>query len=222
MKTVKQMMVLLAILTGAILPGPNFFAEGDQLSDVTVSFIADSSPTAPLDPTNPDNEVEGGTNMPGPLSIDYVPLLSFGLNGITGKVETYETTNKTPYIQITDKRGTGAGWNVKAKLSKLENKVANRELPAAAITFKGNTAISQGHNDNTAPTTRGFTLTAGGELADVASAQVNTGMGTWLNRWMTTNVANPTNENVTLQVNTAKALALAYEGKITWTLAVTP
>ncbi|MGL5042377.1 MAG: WxL domain-containing protein [Culicoidibacterales bacterium] len=221
MKTMKQMVVVVVVLASGLVPRAGFLAAGDQLSDVSVSFTADTSVTRPLDPTDPNTGGLGGTNMPGPLSIDHVPVLEFGANAITGKVETYGTTNKTPYIQITDKRGSGAGWNVKAKLSNIENTVANKRLPAS-MRFKGNTAVTQTHNDNTSPITRGFTLTAGGDVQDVVSAAANAGMGTWLNRWMIPNVANDTNENVELVVNTAKALAIAYEGKITWTLAVTP
>ncbi|MGX7031702.1 WxL domain-containing protein [Vagococcus zengguangii] len=108
--------------------------------DASVEFQADDTPTPPVDPENPDPEkpvipveptdpdpdpekpVEPGTG--GELSIDYVSSFYFGVNKITGKTENYaaraqrvfdetgELSDVPNYAQVTDKRGTLAGWTL--------------------------------------------------------------------------------------------------------------
>ena len=51
----------------------------------------------------------------GPLSLDYVSSIDFGTQKITMfEKKTYESTSLKPFIQVTDNRGTGAGWKVTA------------------------------------------------------------------------------------------------------------
>ncbi|TLG78275.1 WxL domain-containing protein [Vagococcus zengguangii] len=110
--------------------------------DASVEFQADDTPTPPVDPENPDPEKPvipvdptdptDPTNPPteppvgtdGPLSIDYVSSFYFGVNKITGKTENYaaraqrvfdetgELSDVPNYAQVTDKRGTLAGWTL--------------------------------------------------------------------------------------------------------------
>lgn len=199
-------------------------AAGSEDSEATVTFQPDTTPTDPVNPEDPDAPGSGGgTGMDGPLSLDYVPTLDFGTQLITGGVETYEATDTRAFIQITDKRGTDEGWQVSAQLSDFTSTAnATRTLPGAVINFGNASLATTGTNQSAAPTTGNFALTAGGSSAIVVNAPVNTGMGTWVNRWFATTLTDPTNDNVTLTVDTANALANTYEATITWTLSEAP
>ncbi|MEG0283655.1 MAG: WxL domain-containing protein [Erysipelotrichales bacterium] len=193
-----------------------------EVSKALVSFTADDTPTNPVDPTDPDNPGTGpGTGTAGPLSIDYVPELAFGSQKITGKIETYSTTNKTPYVQVTDKRGTGAGYSVSAKLSNFQvGADTTKILKDARLDFNNSEMATISSNGAAAPTAKDkFTLSANGDAVEVLKAEKNQGMGTWIERWLSSADAN---ENIKLTVNTANALSEAYEGTIDWTIGVTP
>ena len=79
-------------------------------------------PTEPLDPTDEDNPTDEPTHNKGPLSLDYVSSIDFGTQKINMyKKEIYESTSLKPFIQITDNRGTGAGWKVTAAASSFND-----------------------------------------------------------------------------------------------------
>ena len=79
-------------------------------------------PTEPLDPTDPDNPTDEPTHNKGPLSLDYVSSIDFGTQKINMyEKETYQSTSLKPFIQITDNRGTGAGWKVTASASSFND-----------------------------------------------------------------------------------------------------
>ena len=72
----------------------------------------------PLDPTDPDNP----TIRIRAISLYYVFSIDFGAQNINMyEKETYQSTSLKPFIQITDNRGTGAGWKVTASASSFND-----------------------------------------------------------------------------------------------------
>lgn len=193
-------------------------------SPTGIGFQSDTNPTDPVDPIDPTDPGEGpGTGMEGPLSLDYVPPLQFGIQEITGRVETYETTNLKPYIQVTDKRGTGEGWTVKASLSEFtDTGDGTKTLNGVVISFDNSEVKSTPTNTATAPTGQNFSLTAGANPVLVTNADIDEGMGTWVNSWLASDYLDGTNDNVRLTVNTAGAYTVQYQGTINWSIELAP
>ncbi|WP_254558779.1 WxL domain-containing protein, partial [Salmonella enterica] len=77
--------------------------------------------TLPVFPQNPDgSKPNPGGN--GSLTIDFASSFDFGNHKISNKDQTYlakaqkyfDSEVLTPnYVQVTDRRGTFAGWNLK-------------------------------------------------------------------------------------------------------------
>jgi hypothetical protein len=220
-KIALQAFSLLMVFT--IIGVKNVSAE-TATSDATVTFTQNTNPVAPLDPLNPDQPGAGpGTDMAGPLSLDYVPTLPFGSKVITGNVETYKTTNTKPYIQVSDTRGTGAGWVVKANLAEFKDTTDGTKTLPGAISFGNTQIITSTNNTSTAPTGGNFTLTGGASDITIFSAATNEGLATWLQTWLSTTPNDPEgNDNVTLEINTAGAYTRTYLSTITWTIEVAP
>lgn len=131
MKTIKltTTSVLAVMALGA-------FASTASAQDVTyttegqVSYIPATKPTDPVDPSNPlvpvtpinpiDPTVPVIPGTPGPLSIDYISSFNFGEQEITSSDVTYHAaeqkfyngTKGPNYVQVTDNRGTLAGWTL--------------------------------------------------------------------------------------------------------------
>ena len=99
-------------------------------------------PKEPLDPDDPNNPDDEPTGNDGPLSLDYVSSIDFGTQKvIINKEQTYESTSLKPFIQITDNRGTGAGWKVTAAASPF-NDGTKDTLSGAKITFNNGEVVS--------------------------------------------------------------------------------
>ncbi len=103
-------------------------------SNAVVNFIENTTPTKPVDPENPnpgkpvgpiDPTKPGGPNpgTQGPLSIDFASSLQFGTSKITTTDEVYSayaqevvsdgvSSFRPQYVQVTDNRGTDAGWKL--------------------------------------------------------------------------------------------------------------
>lgn len=217
----KKKILSIFVLTMVVSLGLGTLVSAES-SKANLSFTEDNSSTNPVNPENPDLPGEGGgTGAPGPLSIDYVPSLPFGTQKITGKIETYKTSNKKPYIQVTDKRGTGAGYTIKANLSEFVSlDDPTKSLAGAKIDFKDADVATTSTNSSAAPTpNKSIALQAGGEPVQILKADSDKGMGTWVQRWLS---ANDDNEKVELTVNTNNAYKAAYEGTITWSVEVAP
>ncbi|WP_430602868.1 hypothetical protein IGJ02_000174 [Enterococcus sp. DIV0724b] len=161
----------------------------------------DPDPTDPVDPGNPDPEgpdPEPGTD--GPLSLDYVPHLYFGLNQITNKDTVYDAY-ATPlrnaeggvekyvpnYVQVTDERGEYTGWTLT---------VAQKDefTSGSGATLGNATQISLTQpntlgvwEDATTPSVvaNPINLLPNNEAQTVFAAAAAEGEGTWVNSWGT-------------------------------------
>lgn len=205
-------------------------SEGNSKASIT--FTAGSGSVAPVDPTNPTKPLPEGPTDPtdpptgntGSLTLDYVSSVNFGTNEISNKTVEYSTKSKKPFIQVSDRRGTGTGWSVTAMATKFTNGTTDT-LPGAFITFKNASVISIG-TGNTPSALQTITLyTDGNSISPVVSASPGTGLGTWLARWLGTNPDlndGSLNNNVTLTIPGGSATIGNHETTITWTLTDAP
>lgn len=226
-------------------------AEGAEYSsNGVVQFVPNTDPTQPVDPTNPTNPVHpiDPTNptgpqpgTAGPLSIDYASSLDFGSNKISSKDETYYAKPQTysdkdkvtaNYVQVTDNRGSSAGWSLKVKQNKqFENtKATYRVLKGAEISINDNKAVSNSVGV-TAPNVSRKIVLEPGTAVSVMEAVPGAGDSTWISlfgevgtvseqqdRGLKTPVLK--NTSVTLKVpgSTPKS-AVEYRSSLTWILA---
>lgn len=224
-------------------------------SNGVVEFIPSTDPTNPVDPTDPDpnpekpvkpvdptdpNGPNPGTN--GPLSIDYASSLDFGVNKITNKDMTYyakaqelrsdEGSTYVPnYVQISDNRGTNAGWTLTVKQEgQLSNDTTqNKELTGSQIKFVDPTVASK--TEVTPPTPADvITLDPNGAESLVMSAKQSAGAGLWVDRWGTVEemtgdqgekVQKTKAISLTIPGKTPKD-AVKYSTKLTWNLSDVP
>ncbi|EGO5016480.1 WxL domain-containing protein [Enterococcus faecalis] len=158
---------------------------------------------APVFADTTDGTVEliqgGGTN--GPLTLEQAPSFDFGSQQISTSLETYQADGTLP-LSISDLRGTGAGWNVTAKITDFTDgsnilKGANFTLPDVVPTSQGNGAAP----DNGVQTT----LNNADQM--ILNAQDKTGLGQWDAQYNQAELAVPSGN-----------YAGSYSATIEWTL----
>ncbi|MDF9825465.1 hypothetical protein M2475_001930 [Breznakia sp. PF5-3] len=224
----KKKFLLSVLAFGMVMFGSIYTinAEDESTStDATIAFTGgDTSPTSPVDPDNPDTPgTNPGTNMEGPLSLDYVPALAFGTHEITGNVATYDLTDLKPYIQVTDKRGTGKGWKVSVSMTTFTNGDSSSSF-SGVLSFKNPEVKTTTGNTSTPPTASVATVTSGaGEQKLVGTNADNQGMGTWITRWYpTASATNNLNDAIQLTVNTGNATTDSYTATVNWIISNAP
>lgn len=226
----KNKLLVTSIVTGMLFTpfaDTNVYAAD---SNAEVEFTLPGDAVAPQLPDgtgkpNPDAENTGKvTGETGPLTLDYVSNLDFGTHTLETVKKEYNATTKQPYIQISDRRGSGEGWHVTAQLSRF-TQGATPTLSGATIDLKNGKALSQ--SGNVAPTPeQSVVLNSGGSAVNVVSAAAKTGevptaqgLGTWTNSWLATQ---DTNENVILTIPNGAASEGKHTATITWTLVAGP
>lgn len=229
-------------------------------SQADVSFTSNGGSTNPVDPDNPDNPGGGGTGNNGPLSLDAVPTyLNFGTHtqpnvdtaytllskdasqeslatANDDKTQNVTTSGKKNgndiiYTQVSDSRGTDAGWQLKAQLSDITASDGQVLTNASVVLSGGTPQYLTGEANqqswvtaadaNQATVATPIVLNAGASsTTDVATAtagsKVGDGQGMGVNQqyW---NI-----NNVQLHVKGGHAAAKNYSGNIVWTLNSTP
>ena len=202
-------------------------------SEASITFTPNTDPTDPVDPEDPSQPLDPedpsgpGTGKEGPLSLDYVSSIEFGEDKVLFESKTYQSTTLKPFIQVTDKRGTGAGWKVTAQVSCFQDTGIDT-LPGAKITFNNGKVISP-FNANPPIPNSSVELETGGDAVTVvtattgATAEEKTGMGTWVNRWFpSASSTEGRNDNVLIKVPELAASAGNHTATITWTLTDAP
>lgn len=152
-------------------------------------------PVFPVDPTNPGGKPNPGTQ--GPLSLDFASSFDFGEQEITSADMDYKAKAQLAadeegnefempnFVQITDNRGTEAGWTLKVTQGeqfKAVNKTG-KELTGAVITL-GN-ANFYSHSESSAATGATSIALTPGKSEVAMSAKVDTGAGTQFTQWGT-------------------------------------
>lgn len=188
----KTTVIMASIALASLLVGTQVSAGINEAgSKATIKTIPGDGATAPVDPDNPDqpldplNPDEGtATDNEGPLTIDYIPHLNFGHDI---KIETKQMVvnlknETTPFAQVTDKRGNGQGWTLKASLSQFTAGDSGRTIKGADIEFRQPEVITSTSNvlPEDAPTAKSQTFEAGGQSKVLMMAQKDQGRATWL------------------------------------------
>lgn len=196
-------------------------------SNATIKTIPGDGATAPVDSDNPDqpldplNPEEGeATGNEGALTIDYIPHLNFG-NQIkieTKQMEVNLKNETTPFAQVTDKRGNGEGWTLKASLSQFTAENTGRSIRGAAIELREPEVTTSTSNvlPEDAPTAKSQTLEAGGQTKVLMTAQKDQGRATWLVKYPK---SGGENSNIRFTAPAASLDAQTfYKAAITWEL----
>jgi hypothetical protein len=234
MKKFKQLTALL-MTAAAVLFGFSTAVSAETVSsgesNADIEFIPGTDAPEVVDPEDPgetypdpdDREDGDPTDEPtgntGPLTLDFVSSVTFGENEVSADAQKYQSETLRPFIQVTDRRGTGEGWSVSAVASNFSDD-EKETLQGAVLTFANGTVISPG--ETTAPTPNDeVVLNAGGDAASVVTAQEDEGMGKWINRWFPSE-GETLNNNVTLDIPAGVATQGAHTATINWTLADAP
>ncbi|MBC1975262.1 WxL domain-containing protein [Listeria booriae] len=193
------------------------FEAGNSITDpVDPTDPGNPNPPNPVDPTDPENP---GTGNEGPLSIDYVSNIEFGTNKISSKAIVYNAKNENPFVQVTDNRGTGAGWTLTAKATAFQSKDGSKVLKGAELSFKNGTLKTLPDNISEAPMNQDVTF-VNSDAQVVMTAKENTGRGTWINVYDDT-----LNNNQKVQLKVLPGTAdvdTDYTAKIDWELTDAP
>ena len=218
---------------------------GLQRSKATIEYIENTDTELPDNPLAPGNSLkpsdDNKTGGAGPLSIDYVSDIAFGQNKTSGKTEIYKAEldtfkdgTKAPIsAQVTDKRGSNAGWTLTAKQESLFKQSKGNEVLKGTILRLNNPNLSSKDNmtsgipnSNVLPTVQAVKLSAkdSGEAGNeqiVATAAKDKGMGQWVTRYGIDN--DEAKESVTLEVpGNSKKVKDTYSTSILWTLTDSP
>lgn len=148
-----------------------------------------SKPVEPVNPIDPEKPVRPGTE--GPLSIDFVSDFQFGEQAISTKDETYlafpqtykgEQADSANYVQVTDKRGTAAGWTLSVTQKddfKATVETENDHLEGLELTLAADQGKVNSTSDSAEPVGENVVLSGAGSHADILTADQLAGTGTW-------------------------------------------
>ncbi|GAK09253.1 WxL domain-containing protein [Geomicrobium sp. JCM 19038] len=173
-------------------------AEGREgATEVQVNFVRDG------DPGDPD----------GALRFEQViEDFSFGEQSISSSSQTYTVTDGIErFVEVTDNRGTGAGWDVQVRAPQLASE--NAELTGAELLLTPSSISSDSSNVSNPPSLSG-TIRVTDAAQSIISAGVNEGLGTWETNFL------PTNLELVVPPGTARVDD--YSTTITWMLLSTP
>ncbi|MBN3526617.1 WxL domain-containing protein [Paenibacillus apiarius] len=230
------MKVIKVLALGIILAGTSPLSYSVKAADTDVAtstnsirFTADDGQTNPVDPEDPDNPSpgtpvdpedsgNGGTGNSGALTLDYVSNIQFGTQKIGSGTIAYYAKNKNPFVQVTDKRGTGEGWSLKARATEFKSR-DGKVLAGAVLSFRNGQVKSQSGNVSAPPAA--YDVVFDNKDAQLVMVAGNgAGRGTWIDVFSGTD---GNNGNVQLQVLAGSADALTdYSAVITWVLSNAP
>ncbi|MBO0454185.1 WxL domain-containing protein [Enterococcus sp. MJM16] len=188
-----------------------------------------AKPVIPVDPTNPTGPPAG---TGGSLSIDFASGFQFGNQAISTKNQTYyaipqEYTDfdgvkkKGPnYVQVTDIRGTGSGWQVSVKQNGQFQTAEAQTLEGAELQFKNGEMISN-LSTTFAPNASGTVQMPLDTEIDVVTANSERGIGTWLYRFGSDESSGGRSVQLTVPGSSVK-YAKKYQTSLTWSLKNVP
>ncbi len=229
------------LVSGMAVGGVHAFAEEgatdeaikEYQSNAIVEFEPSTEKTDPTDPNNPDGKPVGPTEpdpnpgTDGPLSIDFASSLDFGKQKITSLDKIYtakaqaftERADGPNYVQVTDNRGTEAGWTLKVKQEAQFKTTDEKVLTGAKITFKNGVVNTVSESPKPSIFANEVALTPG-EEATMMAAKDGEGAGTHVLAFGDDSTA-ATSIELSVPGNTTK-YAKKYDTQLTWTLSDVP
>lgn len=209
-----SLLVSSTIITGGLGTLLAEAAEDAHQSTSDVSFIPGLGVT---DPMIPSEDGDGATGHAGSLTIDNVTNLNFGSHKVSASKEIYETISVSPNVQVTDKRGTGAGWDLKVASSTF-NTADGTELKGAFLRFKAGRTSTQLNNASASAATHAISFELDGSAQSIMSATADKGLGTWVNL-LFNKVGH--NDYVYLEVPSGNKAGV-YTAELDWSLSDAP
>lgn len=186
-------------------------------------------PVVPVDPTNPAGPMEG---TGGSLSFDFASSFQFGSQVISTKDETYYalpqeytdfdgTKKKGPnYVQVTDVRGTGSGWQLSVKQNGQFQTAEAQKLAGAELWLKNGEMIST-LSDSYAPSAKETIEMPLDSEVNVITANNEQGIGTWLYRFGSDETSGGRSVQLNVPGSSVK-YAKKYQTSLTWSLKDVP
>ncbi|MGH1815553.1 WxL domain-containing protein [Enterococcus casseliflavus] len=239
MKT-NKFMVAGVLLASAVLLNTTTYVEveaTEYTSNGAIEFEPDSSVTNPVDPTDPERPVtpidptdpEGPqTGTAGPLSIDFASSFQFGKQLITTETKNYKAelqefsdgTVGPNYVQVTDKRGTQAGWALSVVQNGQFKTAEDEELEGAELSINFGASASIMSDDIAPEITHSHAFIPNREIT-LVNAEARKGMGTWVYKFGEDAVEGADAINLNVPGRAVK-LAKEYRTTLTWKLSDVP
>lgn len=209
----------------------------------TTLIVGDTGPIAPMDPLNPEKEVdpENPPTLPedqGLFSLDFASQFDFDLQAISAQNQTYyakpqrllnedgtvnEDDVRPNYVQISDRRSAQErdGWELSVRQHEQFHTEAGEELTGARLVLQNQQiATAQGGTEPGLQHTNPMTLIPGGAKRTLLKAQGPEGEGTWIYRFGNAETAA---QSVALEVpKGATPSADRYKTTLTWELSSVP
>lgn len=226
-----------------LLCGPQVVAAADETSlrsEGQIEFVPSTEITDPTDPTDPGNPIDPidpinpeeppGSGTGGPLSIDFASTFYFGQQTITSQDRTYMAQPQRyrvdgvekvgpNFVQVTDNRGSAAGWKVVVKQADQFHTDQQVELAGAVLQLTNGRVVSASSAPPPAGTSQ-LRLTPGVE-ALILDARVGSGAGTFLLDWGHDETSAGQSIHLTVPGASAK-YAEKYQTTFIWSLSTTP
>lgn len=210
----------------------------------------DNDPVSPVNPDDPNTSID--TNDPnsllpednsggnGLLRIDFAPkTFDFGTKELPTVTTTYyanplsvtsangATDTWTNYVQVTDKRGTYAGWTLSVKQEKQFTNAAaanNNVLEGAVLSLGTEQAKAEIAGSNvdakyTPSTVQEITKLVPGTQTDMIVAGKEEGLATWVYRFGSSATKD---KGISLTIPAGAYTAGAYSSTLTWSLSDVP
>ncbi|MGG4397586.1 WxL domain-containing protein [Paenibacillus thiaminolyticus] len=185
-KGVKKGFLLFAAILLFVTPAAVSAEEASSstaTSQGSITITSEDTVTPPIEPSEPGGE----TGNEGTLTIDNVSPLLFASHTLAGGDVTYTTTTKNPNVQVTDIRGTGAGWTLQVSATPFKDKTDNTKvLKGAIVTLPIGMLITSQDNVSTAPTAKQVQLSTDSDVTapeNLMVAKADTGLGTWVDKF---------------------------------------
>ena len=191
----------------------------------------------------PGEDGENGIVNPGqktPLRISLLTAFNFGKIKMSGNTKEYhaelpqvtlatkEKQERPNFVQVTDNRGTNAGWHLTAKISE-QFKNEESVLTGSTITLDNGWAIPQATDlKEYMPSVSKPVVLTEEDSELIANGPVDKGMGTWNVLYGSMDEAEKATkgdarESVTLEIpGKVKKQEGNYKATVEWTLADTP
>ncbi|WP_208559715.1 WxL domain-containing protein [Marinilactibacillus kalidii] len=234
-------------------------------TDGTIEFISDTDQELIVTPPEPGEPGEPGQPGPdeivinpevpgttGPLSIIKAVTMDFGSQVISNQDQTYnmiaemvelaearpDGTTEVPYVsfaQVSDTRGSNAGWDLQVSLSDFTSNTQNNVLNGAQVALNDARIQYAGNNQNNAPTTQSGSIELIPESGSVSIMKADSGKGAGVSSVVWGNQADlssqfedesvDTVENSAIQVSIPGATAkdaTTYTSNLSWELVTLP
>lgn len=253
---IKCFILVLGVISNIIILGDYWVrAEGVENNEIkgNLQMVPNLDSVDPLDPTDPNcpthptdctNTKGPEYSTGGPLSIDFASSIVFGRNRISNKDMTYfanpqhivfdnGTEKEVPdYVQVTDHRGSNAGWQLQVKQEhQLESSAPNyKVLKGAEIRLSKMHAVSNQSNVSSVdvPDTPEVVLIPG-KASDVMRASQGSGGGTWIDVFGELQKVKVDKKNILKNPSVSLSIpgktpkdAVTYRSSLTWTLIDSP